>query len=109
MAITKRIGSRPKEQAEGDAKRTRQAGRQSRKWPPRTFQPGSNGVCEAQLWKFTGPKNILDSDDKPAVERVAAPSLDQALKYMAERHEDFIIQQARCVCMLPLVAGSPLD
>ena len=109
MAIIKRNGPRRKEQLHQEAKTLRQADLPSRKYPPGTFRVGTKGVCEAQLWKFSGQQNTLDPDEKPAVERVAATSLDQALKYMAQRHDDFIITKARCVCMIAMIAGSPLD
>jgi hypothetical protein len=109
MAITKRIGSRRKEQLHQEAQKLRQADLPSRKYRPGTFRIGMKAVCEAQLWKFTGPKSVVDPDEKPTVERVAATSLDQALKYMAQRHDDFIITKARCVCIIPMLAGSPLD
>ena len=40
---------------------------------------------------------------------VAAESLEEALRYMRERNEDFIIAEARFVAMIPQLSGSPLD
>jgi len=73
------------------------------------FHPGSTGVCEAQLWKFTSPPKIAADDSAPQVHRVAAKSLDAALHYMRQRHDDFTITEARFLGMIPLLSGSPLD
>ena len=40
---------------------------------------------------------------------VAAESLDAALRYMRQRHDDFTITEARFLGMIPLLSGSPLD
>jgi hypothetical protein len=48
------------------------------------FRPGSMGQCEAQLWVFTGPSGMLYKSDAPEVHRVAAESLEAALRFMAE-------------------------
>lgn len=73
------------------------------------FRSGRSGVCEAQLWEFTGPSKFLREDEAIPIERVAASSLDQALRYMRRRHGDFNIKNAECVGMIALLAGSPLD
>jgi hypothetical protein len=73
------------------------------------FRPGSTGVCEAQLWTFTGPVGV--SSDGPAREVywVAAESLDEALRYLRQRYADLQIMEARCAGMIALLSGSPLD
>lgn len=73
------------------------------------FRPGSTGECEAQLWSFTGPPGILHDGDAPEVQWVAAESLDAALRYMRQRHDDFLIKEARFLGMIPLLSGSPLN
>ena len=73
------------------------------------FRPGTSGECEAQLWKFTGPQEILKDDHVPEMHWVAAESLDAALAYLRKRHDDFTITEARFVGMIPLLSGSPLD
>ena len=73
------------------------------------FRPGSTGVCEAQLWTFVGSPAILSDDNPPQVHWVAAESLDAALRYMRQRHDDFTITEARFLGMIPLLSGSPLD
>ena len=73
------------------------------------FRPGSGGACEAQLWSFTGPQRISDNDNTPEAVWVAAESLDAALQYVRQRHEDFVITAARFVSMVALLSGSPLD
>ena len=82
-----------------------------RKSPAKTtrFRPGTKRACEAQLWKFTGPPEILTDNNAPQVHRVAAESLDAALSFMRRRHDDFTIAEARYLGMVPLVSGSPLD
>ena len=62
-----------------------------KKRPAKTtrFRPGTTGECEAQLWQFTGPSEIPADGDAPQVNRVAAESLDAALRYMRQRHDDF--------------------
>jgi hypothetical protein len=73
------------------------------------FRPGSTGACEAQLWNFVGPPQMLPDDHAPAVHWVAAESLDAALRYMRQRNPDFTITEARFLGMIPLLSGSPLD
>ena len=73
------------------------------------FRPGSGGACEAQLWSFTGPQRVSDEENIPETVWVAAASLDAALQYVRQRHEDFIITAARFVSMVALLSGSPLD
>ena len=74
------------------------------------FRPGTTGVCEAQLWRFIGPREILHDDDAPQmVHWVAAESLEAALRYMRLRHDDSTITEARFLGMIPLLSGSPLD
>jgi hypothetical protein len=73
------------------------------------FRPGSTGVCEAQLWTFTGPAGVSSDDHAPEVYRVAAESLDEALRYLRQRYDDLRIMEARCAGMVALLSGSPLD
>ena len=71
------------------------------------FRPGTTGQCEAQLWRFAGPPEI--QKELPEVHWVAAESLEEALRYMRQRNEDFMITEARFLAMIPLLSGSPLD
>jgi hypothetical protein len=73
------------------------------------FRPGRTGVCEAQLWSFTGRSGILHEGEAPEVCWVAAESLDEALRYMRQRCDDFVITDARFLDMIALLSGSPLD
>ena len=73
------------------------------------FRPGSGGACEAQLWSFTGPQKISEDDDTPEAVWVAAESLEAALQYVRQHHDDFIVTTARFVSMVTLLSGSPLD
>ena len=73
------------------------------------FRPGTTGQCEAQLWAFTGPTEMLQEKSIPEVHWVAAESLEAALQYMRQRYDDFVITEARFVDMVPLLSGSPLD
>jgi hypothetical protein len=73
------------------------------------FRPGKMGVCEAQLWRFTDPPATLPDDAAAEVLWVAAESLDAALQYMRQRYHDFNIMEARCVGMIALLSGAPLD
>ena len=73
------------------------------------FRPGSTGVCEAQLWIFTGPAKVSSDDSAPEVYWVAAESLDEALRYLRQRYDDLLITEARCTGMVALLSGSPLD
>ena len=73
------------------------------------FRPGTTGLCECQLWTFTGRSGILHENDAPQVCWVAAESLDEALRYMRLRNGDFVIMEARFLDMIPLLSGSPLD
>jgi hypothetical protein len=73
------------------------------------FQPGSTGVCEAQLWKFSEPQDRYNREKEPDRVLVAAGSLDQALQYMRRRHGDFNINKAESLGMIALLSGSPLD
>jgi hypothetical protein len=82
-----------------------------KKRPAKTtrFRPGNTGACEAQLWKFTGPPELVAEDNTPQVHWVAAESLDAALRYMRCCHDDFMVIEARFLDMIPLLSGSPLD
>jgi hypothetical protein len=74
------------------------------------FRPGSGGVCEAQLWKFSAPENPYNREEEPESELVAAESIHEALKYVRRRHgDDFRISKAECLGMIALLSGSPLD
>jgi hypothetical protein len=73
------------------------------------FRPGSTGACEAQLWTFVGPPRTLSDDHALAVHWIAAESLDEALRYIRRRNDDFTIAEARFLGMVPLLSGSPLD
>ena len=73
------------------------------------FRPGTSGECEAQLWMFMGPPEILKDDHVSGMHWVAAESLDAALLYLRKRHDDFVISEARFLGMIPLLSGSPLD
>ena len=73
------------------------------------FRQGSAGACEAQLWSFTGPQKTSEEDNKQETVWIAAESLDEALQYVRQRHDDFIITAARLVGMVALLSGSPLD
>ena len=72
------------------------------------FRPGSTGACEAQLWTFSGPRHDVHADQARAY-WVAAESLDEALRYLRQRYDDLAITEARCVSMVALLSGSPLD
>jgi hypothetical protein len=73
------------------------------------FRQGSGGACEAQLWSFTGPQKIAEEDHTPETVWIASGSLDEALQYVRQRHDDFVITAARLVGMVTLLSGSPLD
>ena len=73
------------------------------------FRPGSTGVCEAQLWTFTGPAKVSSDDCAREVYWVAAESLDEAPRYLRQRYDDLQIMEARCAGMVALLSGSPLD
>jgi len=61
------------------------------------------------LWTFAGPPGILQDDQVPEIQSVAAESLEAALLYLRKRHNDFMITEARYLGMIPLLSGSPLD
>jgi hypothetical protein len=69
------------------------------------FQPGSEGVCEAQLWEFSNPENQEHRESH----MVAASSIHEALKYIRRREPDFRISKAECLGMIAMLSGSPLD
>ena len=73
------------------------------------FRPGTTGECEAQLWTFTGPGGFLADDNAPQVYWVAAESLEEALRYMRHRYDDFIIAEVRLLSGIPLLSGALLD
>ena len=52
---------------------------------------------------------ILQEDHVPEMQWVAAESLDAALAYLRQRHDDFTIREVRFLGMIPLLSGSPLD
>ncbi len=71
------------------------------------FQPGSEGVCEAQLWKFSAPQDPYNLNKKPRSHMVAAESIYEALKYIRHTEDDFMIDKAECLGMIALLSGSP--
>jgi hypothetical protein len=73
------------------------------------FRPGSGGVCEAQLWKFTAPESHYNVNEPPESHLVAAQSIDEALKYIQWREPDFSISKAECIGLIAMLSGSPLD
>jgi hypothetical protein len=73
------------------------------------FRPGSRGVCEAQLWKFTAPESRHNVNEPLVSHLVAAESLDEALKYIQSREPDFGISKAECMGLIAMLSGSPLD
>ena len=82
-------------------------------FPAGLFHPllhaGLSRRTEAQLWTFCGSQRMLHDDNAAEVHWVAAESLDAALRYMRQRHDDFTITEARFLGMIPLLSGSPLD
>ena len=52
-----------------------------------------------------GAQRILNDDNAAAVHWVAAESLDEALRYMRQRNDDFTITEARFLGMIPLLSG----
>jgi|HubBroStandDraft_4_1064222.scaffolds.fasta_scaffold2210988_1 hypothetical protein len=96
MADDKRTKARPAQRSIPPEKKT-------------GFRPGKSGVCEAQLWEFTGPSKFLPEDEEIPVERVAAGSLDDALKFMRRRYPDFIIVKAVATGMIAMLSGSPFE
>jgi hypothetical protein len=73
------------------------------------FRPGKSGVCEAQLWEFSGPSKFLPEDQEIALKRVAAASLDDALRFVRRRYPDFIIVKAEATGVVVMLAGSPFE
>jgi hypothetical protein len=73
------------------------------------FQLGSEGVCEAQLWKFSAPQNPYNPEEEPESHMVAAQSIYEALKYIRRTERDFRISKAECIGMIAMLSGSPLD
>jgi hypothetical protein len=73
------------------------------------FRPGSRGVCEAQLWKFSAPQNPYNDAEEPETHLVAAQSIHEALRYIQWRERDFSISKAECIGMIAMLSGSPLD
>ena len=72
------------------------------------FHPGRSGICEAQLWEFTGPSKFREDDEIP-IERVAAGSLEEALTFVRRRRPDFVIVRVEATGVVAVLSGSPLD
>jgi hypothetical protein len=85
--------------------------RSKAQWARKTtrFTPGTSGVCEAQLWEFSGPSRFGSGDEETSLERIAAASLDDALKFMRRRYPDFTIVKAVTKGMIAILSGSPLE
>src|ERR1019366_5232541 len=65
---------------------------------------------EARPAFFPKPTQATSREDSATeVHWVAAESLDAALEYLRRWHHDFIVTEARCLGMIPLLSGSPLD
>jgi len=108
MAVTKRSGSRRRTQHSLQTQ-VPKALTVKAKHGNGSFRPGSRGVCEAQLWRFSGPRNPLDRDEEPESHMVAAESIHEALKYICWREREFRIHKAECVGLIAMLSGSPLD
>jgi hypothetical protein len=72
------------------------------------FRPGSGGVCEAELWKFSAPQDPY-IEEEPESHMVAAESIYEALNYIRRRERDFRVNKAECIGMIAMLSGSPLD
>ena len=73
------------------------------------FRPGRSGVCESHLWEFSGPSHFLKPDEEIPIERVAAASLEQALKFMRREYPNFVIAKVVSLGIIAMLSGSPLD
>jgi hypothetical protein len=95
------------------ADQKRNKAREARKgFPPQketSFRPGRSGLCEAQLWEFTGPGRFRPEDEEMPIKRVAAASLDEALKFVRRRYPDFIITKGVAIGMITMLSGSPFE
>jgi hypothetical protein len=81
------------------------------------FVIGRHGGCEALLYEFRERlPSIADSGDsksadlpKPHTTRIAANTLDEALKYLRWDAPHFVIDSVQNLGLIVLVSGSPLD
>lgn len=80
------------------------------------FHPGSRGGCEALLWEFR--ESDLPRDPEPndkntlsavRVVMIAATTLDEALSYLRFNTPDFVVDAVKCLGIIILISGSPLD
>jgi hypothetical protein len=80
----------------------------SRKKKPAPFRQGRFGACEAHLYEFRGRDYPSDPDEE-RIERLAAESLYEGLLYLRRRDPDFEVVSVKCIGLVTLLSGSPLD
>jgi hypothetical protein len=79
------------------------------------FQTGSHGGCEARLYEFR-EKPISEEELKllcnplaPRAQLIAAVTFDEALAYLRFDSPDFDVHSVKCVGLIIMVSGSPLN
>jgi hypothetical protein len=75
------------------------------------FQPGPAGTCEAYLFEFSNERGSQDTGLDPektiaTTQRIAASSMLQAVKYMAEFEPEFRPWSVRTIGVIVLLSGT---
>ena len=84
---------------------------------PNRFQTGRHGGCEAVLYEFSERSSNATSSntpeftnrDEPQTTRIAASTLDEALKYLRWDQPRFVIDSIQNLGLIIMVSGSSLD
>ena len=83
---------------------------------PNRFQTGRHGGCEALLYEFrerspnaTSDAPEFPSRDEPQTTRIAASTLDEALKYLRWDQPRFVIDSIQNLGLIVMISGSSLD
>jgi hypothetical protein len=92
-------------------------GKNKKKQAVNRFVVGRHGECEALLYEFREKSPCLaEADDtqpadlhKPHTTRIAANTLDEALKYLRWDAPHFVVDSVQNLGLIVMVSGSPLD
>jgi hypothetical protein len=83
---------------------------------PNRFRTGRHGGCEALLYEFrerspnaTSNAPEFADPDEPQTTRIAASTLDEALKYLRWDQPRFVIDSIQNLGLIIMVSGSSLD
>jgi hypothetical protein len=82
------------------------------------FRPGTHGGCEALLYEFRDRPRFASGTSHQEMHseslgggpvRVAAIDFEDAFAHLRKNRPDFRVDSVRCIGLIELSSGSPLD